>query len=226
MALDLQDPELLQRDAFIAGTWHPGERRVPVIDPATGETLAEVTRCAPADAERAIDAATGAAPAMKASLAGDRAAVLHRFADLMGTHAADLARLLTLEQGKPLAESRGEIAYAASFLRWFAEQARRLDGEVIPATKAGQRLMVLREPVGVAAAITPWNFPSAMITRKLGAAYAAGCPLVLKPAEATPLSALALRVLATRAGMAPGAFQIVTGDASDAPPLGKVLTGS
>ncbi|MEM1417398.1 MAG: NAD-dependent succinate-semialdehyde dehydrogenase, partial [Myxococcota bacterium] len=217
---------LFRHDAFVAGEWHGGDRRVPVTDPATGETMAEVTRCAPADAERAIAAAHDAAPPLKASLAGDRATVLHRFADLMAEHTADLALLLTSEQGKPLAEARGEIAYAAAFLRWFAEEARRAYGDVIPPTKSDQRLLVLREPVGVAAAITPWNFPSAMITRKLGAAYAAGCPLVLKPAEATPLSALALRVLATRAGMEPGAFQVLTGDASDAAPLGKVLTGS
>ena len=224
MNLGLRDPQLLRVDATIDGETVPSVLRVPVRDPATGEVIAEVARCGKFETRRAIEAAEAALPAWRSRPAKQRAEVLHKLAALMEEHVEDLALVLTREQGKPLNESRGEIRYAASFLTWFAEEAPRVYGDTIPSPVSGTRLMVIPQPVGVCAAITPWNFPSAMITRKLGPALATGCTLVLKPAEATPLSALALAVLAERAGVPKGVFNVVTGAANDAPVIGAVLT--
>jgi succinate-semialdehyde dehydrogenase / glutarate-semialdehyde dehydrogenase len=223
---NLQDSGLLRSRAWIGGEWTSSDRLFAVRNPATGEVLAEVARLGATETRAAIDAAEAAAPAWRARTAGDRAAVLRRWHDLMQAHREDLARLLTLEQGKPLVESRAEINYAASFLDWFAEEGRRVYGETIPAHHADKRLMVLRQPVGVSAGITPWNFPSAMVTRKAAPALAAGCTLVLKPAEQTPLSALAHAELARRAGVPAGVFNVVTGAAEDAPIIGGELTRS
>ncbi|MGQ3123342.1 NAD-dependent succinate-semialdehyde dehydrogenase, partial [Variovorax sp.] len=176
-----------------------------------------------AETERAIAGAAAALPAWRARTAPDRARVLRRWAELMLAHQDDLGRLMTLEQGKPLAEARGEIAYAASFIEWFAEEAKRVDGEVLQPQRAGQRIVVLKQPIGVCAAITPWNFPAAMITRKVGPALAAGCTIVVKPAELTPLSAFALGVLGLEAGLPPGVLQIVAGNA---PEIGAALCES
>ena len=218
----LTRPDLLRTDAFIGGYWTAGDRRLAVTNPATGALIAEVADTTPADTRAAIDAATAAMPAWAATPAKARAAILRRWFDLIMANQEDLARLMTAEQGKPLAESRGEIAYAASFIEWFAEEAKRAYGDVIPATQNGQRILVLKQPVGVVAAITPWNFPSAMITRKAGPALAAGCTMVLKPSELTPLSALALARLGEQAGIPAGVFNVVTGDAAA---IGEVLTG-
>lgn len=215
--------ELLHEDAFIDGRWVTTAERFEVRDPATGEVVARVSRCGPEDTRRAVDAAERALPGWAGLPAARRAAALHRLVERMATHEDELARLLTREQGKPLAEARGELRYGASFITFFAEEARRLYGETIPSPRADSRLLVLRQPIGVGAAITPWNFPSAMIARKLGAALAAGCTLVVKPAEATPLSALALAALAEDAGIPAGVFNVVTGAAEDAPAIGQVL---
>src|SRR5947208_688201 len=180
----------------------------------------------PAETRRSIDAAANALPAWRAMLAKDRARTLRRWADLMIEHVDDLALLLTTEQGKPLAESRAEIAYAASFLEWFGEEGKRLYGDTIPTYMSDRRVVVTKEPVGVTAGITPWNFPAAMVTRKAAPALAAGCTMVLKPAEQTPLSALAVAKLAEEAGLPPGVLGIVPGSAEDAPEIGRALTGS
>ncbi len=214
---------LLHEDAYIDGRWFSGAERFEVLDPATGEAVAAVARCTADDTRRAVAAAERALPAWSTLPARERAAALHRLVEAMAANEDELARLLTREQGKPLAEARGELRYGASFLTFFAEEARRLYGETIPSPRAGSRLLVLRQPIGVGAAITPWNFPSAMIARKLGAALAVGCTLVVKPAEATPLSALALADLAEQAGIPAGVFNVVTGDADDAPTIGRVL---
>jgi succinate-semialdehyde dehydrogenase/glutarate-semialdehyde dehydrogenase len=197
-----------------------------VLNPATGETLAEVPRLGAPETRRAIEAAERALPAWKSLLAKDRARLLCRLADLVLDNEDDLAVLMTLEQGKPLAESRAEVAYAASFFEWFGEEAKRVYGDTIPAPLPGRRVLVLKEPVGVAAGITPWNFPSAMPARKAAPALAAGCTMVLKPAEQTPLSALALCELAERAGIPPGVLNVVTGNEDDAPVIGSELTAS
>lgn len=219
--IDLANPELLRTEAYIGGAWQGSEESYSVQNPASGETIAHVARHGSQSASLAVDAASAALPAWAALGAGDRAQFLRRWHDLIVANTEDLARLMTLEQGKPLAESRGEIAYAASFISWFAEEARRINGTVIPGNSASRRLTVIRQPVGVVAAITPWNFPAAMITRKVGPALAAGCTVVLKPSELTPLSAIALAVLADAAGIAAGVFNIVSGDA---PAIGDVLT--
>ncbi len=224
MTLALRDPDLFRVDAYIGGEFVSSILRATVRDPATGDVIAEVARCGKFETRHAIEAADDALPAWRALPARKRADVLHKLAALMEEHVDDLALLLTSEQGKPLAESRGEVRYAASFLTWFAEEAPRVYGDTIPSPVSGTRLMVIPQPVGVCAAITPWNFPSAMITRKLGPALATGCTLVLKPAEATPLSALALAVLSQRAGVPPGVFNVVTGAANDASVIGAVLT--
>lgn len=216
--------DLLRTDAFIGGSWTAAERRLAVTNPATGETIAEVADMGAADTRAAIEAAAAAIPAWVATPAKARAAVLRRWFDLIMANQEDLARLMTAEQGKPLAESRGEIAYAASFIEWFAEEGKRAYGDIIPATQAGQRIMVLKQPVGVVAAITPWNFPAAMITRKVGPALAAGCAIVVKPAAQTPLSALALAVLAEEAGLPAGLLSIVP--TSDARGVGAEMTGN
>src|SRR5476649_1514350 len=197
-----------------------------VENPATGETVAEVPRMGEAETRRALAAAEEALPAWRSRLAKDRARILRRWADLMLENSEQLARLLTIEQGKPLAESRVEIAYAASFLEWFGEEAKRVYGDTIPTYLKDRRIIVTKEPVGVTAGITPWNFPAAMVTRKAAPALAAGCTMVLKPAEQTPLSALAIGKLAEEAGLPPGVLGIVTGSAEDAPVIGRVLTSS
>ena len=197
-----------------------------VENPATGESVAEVPRMGEAETRRALAAAEEALPAWRSRLAKDRARILRRWADLMLENSEQLARLLTIEQGKPLAESRVEIAYAASFLEWFGEEAKRVYGDTIPTYLKDRRIVVTREPVGVTAGITPWNFPAAMVTRKASPALAAGCTMVLKPAEQTPLSALAVAKLGEEAGLPPGVLGIVTGSADDAPLIGRVLTSS
>ena len=197
-----------------------------VEDPATGETIREVPRMGAAETARALAAAEEALPAWRGLLAKERARIMRRWADLMLEHEEPLAHLLTTEQGKPLAESRVEIAYAASFLEWFGEEAKRVYGDTIPTYLSDRRIVVIRQPVGVTAGITPWNFPAAMVTRKAAPALAAGCTMVLKPAEQTPLSALAVAQLGVEAGLPSGVLGLVTGSAEDAPEIGRTLTGS
>jgi succinate-semialdehyde dehydrogenase/glutarate-semialdehyde dehydrogenase len=214
--LQLRDESLFAERALIGGIWcdADGGKVVTVTNPATGRAIASVPHMGQPEVRRAIDAAHAAGPEWRARTGKERAAILRKWHDLVMASQEDLARILTAEQGKPLAEARGEIAYAASYLEWFAEEAKRVYGDIIPAHQRDKRIVVLKEPVGVCAAITPWNFPAAMITRKVGPALAAGCTLVLKPASATPLSALALAVLAERAGVPPGVFNVVTGSAT------------
>jgi succinate-semialdehyde dehydrogenase/glutarate-semialdehyde dehydrogenase len=224
----LRQRGLLGDRGYIGGSWMDadGGRTFPVIDPASGEELAHVPRMGAAETRRAIDAANDAYPGWRATLARERARTLRRWADLMLEHLEDLALLLTAEQGKPIGESRTEVAYAASFLEWFGEEAKRVYGDTIPTYMTDRRILVTKEPVGVTAGITPWNFPSAMITRKVAPAIAAGCTMVLKPAEQTPLSALAVGKLAEEAGLPAGVLNIVTGDAEDAPTIGAELTSN
>jgi succinate-semialdehyde dehydrogenase/glutarate-semialdehyde dehydrogenase len=214
--MKLTDMGLLRTQAFIEGKWWDADERAirTVLNPATGETLGTVPYMGASETRRAIEAAAVAMPAWSARTAKDRATILRRWCDLMLDSQEDLAILMTAEQGKPLAESRGEIAYAASFIEWFAEEGKRLYGDVIPGHQADKRILVLRQPVGVVAAITPWNFPAAMIARKAAPALAAGCTVVCKPASQTPYSALAMAELASRAGVPPGVLNIVTGDAA------------
>ena len=213
--LHLKDPTLLRQQAYVNGAWSDADSGdlCSVTNPATGETIGSVPNMGAAETRRAIAAANAAWPAWRAKTAKERGAILRRWHDLILANADDLAVLMTVEQGKPLAEARGEIAYAASFIEWFAEEAKRVAGDTLQSPWADKRLLVTKEPIGVCAAITPWNFPAAMITRKAGPALAAGCPMVVKPAEATPYSALALAVLAERAGVPAGVFSVVTGDA-------------
>lgn len=212
--LALKDPALLRERAFVAGEWQAadGGATLEVRNPATGALIGTVPAMGAAETRRAIDAANAAWPAWRKKTAKERAAILRKWHDLMIAHADDLALILTTEQGKPLVEAKGEIGYAASFLEWFAEEGKRVYGDTIPTPAADKRIVVTKEPVGVCAAITPWNFPAAMITRKVGPALAAGCPIVVKPAEATPFSALAMAVLAERAGVPAGVFSVVTGE--------------
>jgi len=221
-------PTLVAHQAYVDGAWIDADSGATfdVTNPATGETIASVPRCGTEETRRAISAAERAQPAWRALPAKERALVLRRFADLMLEHQEELAVLLTREQGKPLAEARGEIAYAASFFEWFGEEAKRVYGDTIPPHQADKRIVVLREPIGVTAGITPWNFPTAMIARKAAPALAVGCTMVVKPAEQTPLSALALCRLAEEAGVPPGVLSVVTGDAEDAPTIGGELTGN
>jgi len=214
--MNLSDPALLREQCFIDGRWAcaDGGGTIAVRNPATAEPLGLIPNMGGAETRRAIEAADRALPAWAARTAKDRATLLRRWFDLMLKHQDDLATLMTAEQGKPLAESKGEIAYAASFIEWFAEEGKRLYGDIIPGHQADKRILVLRQPIGVVAAITPWNFPSAMITRKAGPALAAGCTVVLKPATQTPYSALALAELADRAQIPPGVFNVVTGSAA------------
>lgn len=211
----IKDKELLKQKAFIDGAWVSADdgKTIAIANPANGNLVGHVPVMGANETRRAIDAAAAALPAWAKRTAKERATILRRFADLMIANTDDLAVIMTSEQGKPLAESRGEVAYAASFIEWFAEEGKRMYGDVIPTFRSDSRIIVLRQPVGVAAAITPWNFPSAMITRKLGPALAAGCTFVSKPAPQTPFSALALAELATRAGVPAGVFNVVTGDA-------------
>ncbi len=226
--LALREPELLRDRAFVGGAWvdADGGETFPVTNPATGEELACVPRLGTAETRPAIGAARDAYPAWRSKTAKERAAILRRWADLMLAHEEDLALLLTLEQGKPLAESRIEIAYAASFLEWFGEEGKRVYGDTIPTYSPDRRIVFTKEPVGVAAGITPWNFPAAMPTRKAALALAAGCTMVLKPAEQTPLSALAVARLSEEAGLPTGVFSVVTGDAEDAPVIGREMTSN
>jgi succinate-semialdehyde dehydrogenase/glutarate-semialdehyde dehydrogenase len=221
----LSDASLFRQSCYVDGRWMPADdgATIPVTDPATGEVLGTVPRMGAAETARAVAAAGAALPAWRARTAGDRCAVIRRWFELVMANQEDLAALMTAEQGKPLAESRGEIAYSASFLEWFSEEGKRVYGDIIPATAPDKRIMVLKQPVGVVAAITPWNFPSAMITRKAGPALAAGCTMVLKPATATPYSALALAELGERAGLPRGVFNVLTGSAGA---IGGELTGN
>ena len=222
----LKDPSLLKTDGLIGGAWVAGNSRFAVHDPATGQHLADVANLGPEDAERAIAAANAAWPAWRAKTAKERSQVLRRWFDLLMEHQEDLARIMTAEQGKPLAEARGEVAYGASFVEWFAEEAKRVNGETLQQSNPAQRLLVLRQPIGVCAAITPWNFPLAMITRKVAPALAAGCTVLIKPAELTPLTALAACELAVRAGIPAGVLNILSADADNSVAIGKVLCAS
>jgi succinate-semialdehyde dehydrogenase/glutarate-semialdehyde dehydrogenase len=223
--VQIQDTGLMRDRCLIGGEWVRADdgSELEVTDPASGQVIGRVPNMGVPETRHAIAAADRAWPAWRALTAAERGGVLRRWHDLMLASQEDLARLVTAEQGKPLAEARGEIAYAASFLEWFAEEGRRVYGDVIPPHQARKRILVLKQAVGVCAAITPWNFPAAMITRKAGAALAAGCTLVVKPAEDTPLTALALGVLAQRAGMPSGVLNVVTGDPA---PIGAELTGN
>jgi succinate-semialdehyde dehydrogenase/glutarate-semialdehyde dehydrogenase len=222
---NLKDPSLLRQQAFVGGAWCDADdgQTIAVINPANGETVASVPHMGAAETKRAIDAANTAWPAWRKLPAKERAAILRKWNDLMLENADDLALLMTLEQGKPLAEAKGEVAYAASYFEWFGEEAKRVAGETLASPWPDKRIVVTKEPIGVCAAITPWNFPAAMITRKVAPALAAGCPIVLKPAELTPLSALALAVLAERAGVPQGVFSVVIGDSKA---IGGEMTGN
>ena len=220
----LKDPSLLKTDALIGGQWVKGKARFDVIDPATGLKLADVADLTPKDVKAAIAAADAAWPAWRALTGKQRHALLMKWFQLLMDHQDDLGRLMTAEQGKPLAEARGEVAYGASFVEWFAEEAKRVAGETLATSDPNKRLTVLRQPIGVCAAITPWNFPLAMITRKVAPALAAGCTVVIKPAELTPLTALAAAELAQRAGIPDGVLNVITG--TDSPAYGKVLCES
>jgi succinate-semialdehyde dehydrogenase/glutarate-semialdehyde dehydrogenase len=215
--LPLKDPTLFRQANCIDGKWVQADsgRTIVVKNPATGEAIGEVPALGAVETRRAIEAADRAQAGWRAMLAKDRAAILRRINDLMLANADDLAVIMTAEQGKPLAESKGEIAYAASFIEWFAEEGKRIYGDTIPQNAKGRRILVLKEPIGVFAAITPWNFPAAMITRKAGPGWAAGCTGVIRPASQTPFSALALAVLAERAGMPPGVCNVITGPSGE-----------
>ena len=223
--MQLNDLTLFRQQAFINGEWRDALSSdvITVTNPANGEVLGSVPKMGAEETRDAIQAAHRALPAWRQLTAKERAAILRRWFDLMMANQDDLARLMTLEQGKPLAEAKGEIGYAASFIEWFAEEGKRIYGDTIPGHQADKRLIVIKQPIGVTAAITPWNFPAAMITRKAGPALAAGCTMVLKPASQTPFSALALAELARRAGIPDGVFNVVTGSASA---VGNELTGN
>ncbi len=225
MSLNLKDAELFNTRCYIDGQWVDADsgETIAVHNPADGATLGTIPKMGGSETRRAIEAANAALPAWRAQTAGARARILRKWFDLLIANQEDLAQLMTAEQGKPLAESRGEILYAASFIEWFAEEGKRIYGDVIPGHQPDKRIVVTKEPIGVCAAITPWNFPAAMITRKAGPALAAGCTMVLKPATQTPYSALALAALAERAGVPPGVFNVVTGSASE---IGGELTAN
>ncbi|HEY0490700.1 MAG TPA: NADP-dependent succinate-semialdehyde dehydrogenase [Telluria sp.] len=212
--VNLKDPSLLRQQSYINGEWCDADdaSTIDVINPATGEKLGTVPHMGQAETRRAIEAANASWPAWRKKTAKERSAILRAWNDLMLANADDLALIMTAEQGKPLAESKGEIAYAASFIEWFAEEGKRVAGDTLQSPWPDRRIVVTKEPIGVCAAITPWNFPAAMITRKVGPALAAGCPIVVKPAELTPFSALALAVLGERAGLPKGVFSVLTGD--------------
>ena len=222
----LKDPTLLKTNALINGEWIQGSNRFDVLDPATGIKLADVANLGPAEAEIAIAAANAAWPAWKAKTAKERSIILRKWFDLLMANQDDLARIMTAEQGKPFAEAKGEIAYGASFVEWFAEEAKRVNGETLPQFDNNRRLMVIKQPIGVCAAITPWNFPLAMITRKVAPALAAGCTVLIKPAELTPLTALAAAELAIRAGIPAGVLNMITADAANSITVGKVICAS
>ena len=222
----LNDATLLRTDALINGQWVAGSARFDVIDPATGQKLADVANLGPADAEAAIAAANAAWPAWRSKTAKERSLILRKWFDLLMANQDDLARIMTAEQGKPFPEAKGEVAYGASFVEWFAEEAKRVNGETLPQFDNNRRLMVIKQPIGVCAAITPWNFPIAMITRKVAPALAAGCTVVIKPAELTPLTALAAAELALRAGIPAGVLNMITADADQSIAVGKVICAS
>jgi succinate-semialdehyde dehydrogenase/glutarate-semialdehyde dehydrogenase len=222
----LKDASLLKTDALINGQWIKGSSRFDVIDPATGQKLADVANLGPVEAQLAIAAANAAWPAWRNKTAKERSIILRKWFDLLMANQDDLGRIMTAEQGKPLPEAKGEIAYGANFVEWFAEEAKRINGETLPQFDNTRRILVLRQPIGVCAAITPWNFPNAMITRKVAPALAAGCTVVIKPAELTPLSALAVAELAIRAGLPPGVLNMLTADADNSIAIGKVLCAS
>ena len=222
----LKDPTLLKTDGLVNGQWVAGSRRFDVHDPATGQKLADVANLHAQDAEAAIAAANAAWPAWRAKTGKERHAILLKWFNLLMGNQEDLGRIMTAEQGKPFAEAKGEVAYGASFVEWFAEEAKRTNGETLPQFDNNRRLMVLRQPIGVCAAITPWNFPLAMITRKVAPALAAGCPVVIKPAELTPLTALAAAELAVRAGIPAGVLNLLTADSDNSIAIGKVFCAS
>ena len=222
----LNDPSLLKTDALINGQWVKGSSRFAVHDPATGAHLVDVANLGPLETEQAIAAANTAWPAWKNKTAKERSIILRKWFDLLMANQDDLGRIMTAEQGKPLPEAKGEVAYGASFVEWFAEEAKRINGETLPQFDNNRRLLVLRQPIGVCAAITPWNFPLAMITRKVAPALAAGCPVIIKPAELTPLTALAAAELAIRAGIPAGVLNMVTADSEQSIAVGKVLCAS
>lgn len=226
--IKLDNPALLKTQAYVNGTWIQGQanKTFAVDNPANGQTIAEVANLGQADAQAAIEAANAAWPTWRALTAKTRSGILRKWFDLINQNADDLARIMTIEQGKPFTEARGEVTYGASFVEWFAEQAKRIMGDTIEAPIPNTRIMVLREPIGVCAAITPWNFPNAMITRKVAPALAAGCTVVLKPAEQTPLSALALAELAEQAGVPAGVLNILTADSEQSIAIGQVLCDS
>ena len=222
----LNDPSLLKTDALINGAWLKGHSRFDVHDPATGQKLCDVANLGAKEAEDAIHAANAAWPAWRTKTAKERSIILRKWYDLLMANVEDLGRIMTAEQGKPFAEAKGEVAYGASFVEWFAEEAKRVNGETLPQFDNNRRLMVLKQPIGVCAAITPWNFPLAMITRKVAPALAAGCPVVIKPAELTPLTALAAAELAVRAGIPAGVLNILTADSDNSIAMGKVICAS
>ena len=225
MALTLKDPSLLANRAYVNGEWVPADsgETLDITNPATGEVVASVAKCGTVETRRAIEAAEKAQKSWKLKTAKERSALLRRWFNLMMENQDDLAAILTAEQGKPLAEAKGEIAYGANYVEWFAEEAKRIYGDTIPQPSNDKRLLVIKQPVGVVACITPWNFPNAMLTRKMAPALAAGCTVVCKPANATPLSAYALAVLAERAGIPAGVINILTGKTSE---IGDELTGN
>ncbi len=222
----LKDPSLLKTDGLINGQWVKGSSRFDVLDPATGLKLADVANLGPADAQAAIDAANAAWAGWRNKTAKERSNILRAWFNLLMANQDDLARILTAEQGKPYPEAKGEIAYGSSFVEWFAEEAKRVNGETLPTFDNNRRLLVLKQPIGVCAAITPWNFPLAMITRKVAPALAAGCPVIIKPAELTPLTALAAAELAARAGIPAGVINILSADSEQSIAIGKVLCAS
>ncbi len=224
----LKDPTLLKTDALINGQWVKGAAgtRFDVLDPSNGHKLADVANLGPADAEAAIQAANAAWPAWRAKTGKERSIILRKWFDLLMANQEDLGRIMTAEQGKPFPEAKGEVAYGASFVEWFAEEAKRVNGETLPQFDNNRRLMVIKQPIGVCAAITPWNFPLAMITRKVAPALAAGCPVIIKPAELTPLTALAAAELAIRAGIPAGVLNMLTADGDNSIAVGKVFCAS
>jgi succinate-semialdehyde dehydrogenase/glutarate-semialdehyde dehydrogenase len=222
----LNDPTLLKTDALINGQWVAGTSRFDVNDPATGKKLADVANLGPTEAEAAIAAANTAWGPWKAKTGKERSAILRKWFDLLMANQEDLGRIMTAEQGKPFAEAKGEVAYGASFVEWYAEEAKRVNGETLPQFDNNRRLLVIKQAIGVCAAITPWNFPLAMITRKVAPALAAGCPVVIKPAELTPLTALAAAELAVRAGIPAGVLNILTADSDNSVAVGKVFCAS
>ena len=222
----LKDPTIFKTDALINGQWVAGSSRFDVLDPSNGRKLADVANLGPAETEAAIAAANAAWPAWKAKTAKERSIILRKWFDLLMANQEDLGRIMTAEQGKPFGEAKGEVAYGASFVEWFAEEAKRVNGETLPQFDNNRRLMVIKQPIGVCAAITPWNFPLAMITRKVAPALASGCPVIIKPAELTPLTALAAAELAIRAGIPAGVINMITADADQSIAVGKVICAS